>query len=44
MENRSKNEHIHKNKHDHIQTQMKNMFLTVELLYGTLGKRERRRE
>jgi hypothetical protein len=24
-----------KNKHDHVQTQMKNLFVTVELLYGT---------
>jgi hypothetical protein len=29
-------------KHDHIQTQMQNMFVTVELLYGTQGKRERK--
>jgi hypothetical protein len=31
----SRNKHIHKNKHDHTQSHMKNMFVTVELLYGT---------
>jgi hypothetical protein len=36
MEVRSKDKQIHKNKHDHIQTQ--NMFVTVELLYGSQGK------
>jgi hypothetical protein len=43
MEDTFKDKHIHKNKHDHIQTQMQNM-LTVELLYVTWGKRERKRE
>jgi hypothetical protein len=33
---------IYTNKCDHIQTQMKNMFATVELFYGTQGKRERK--
>jgi hypothetical protein len=36
--------HTHKNKHDHIQTYMYNIFVTVELLYGTWGKRDRKRE
>jgi hypothetical protein len=44
VEDRAKNKHIHKNKHDHIKTQMYNMFVTVELFYGTQGKRERKRE
>jgi hypothetical protein len=35
---------IHKNKHDHTQTQMQNVFMTVVLFYGTWGKRERKRE
>jgi hypothetical protein len=38
-EDRAKDKHIYKNKH--IQTQM---FVTVELLYGTRGKWERKRE
>jgi hypothetical protein len=41
-EDRSKDKH--KNKHDHIKTQMQSIFVTVELLYGTSGKRERKRE
>jgi hypothetical protein len=40
----SKDKHIHKNKHDHIQTYMKNMFVIVELLYGTWGRRKSKRE
>jgi hypothetical protein len=40
----SKDKHVHKAKHEHIQTQMQNMFVTVELLYGTRGRRERKRE
>jgi hypothetical protein len=43
VEDKSKDKHIHKNKLDHIQTQVWNMFVTVELLYGTWGKRERKR-
>jgi hypothetical protein len=39
-----KNKHIHKTKHDHIPTQMWNMFEIVELLYGTRGRKERKRE
>jgi hypothetical protein len=39
-----KDKHIHKNKLDHMQTQKQNMFVTVELLYGTWGKKERKRE
>jgi hypothetical protein len=39
-----KDKHIHKNKHDHTQTEMLNMFVIMELLYGTWGKRERKRE
>jgi hypothetical protein len=35
---------IHKDRHDHTQTQMWNMFVTVELLYGTQRRRERKRE
>jgi hypothetical protein len=38
-----KDKHMHKNKHDHLQTQLQNMFVTVELLYGTQGKKERKR-
>jgi hypothetical protein len=37
VEDTSNDKHIHKNKHDHIQTQMLNMFVTVELL-GNSGK------
>jgi hypothetical protein len=44
VEDRSKDEHIYKNKHGHTQTQMQNMFVTVELLYGTRGEMERKRE
>jgi hypothetical protein len=44
MEDRSKDKHIHKNKHDYIQTQIQNMSVRVEILYGTQGKRERKRE
>jgi hypothetical protein len=29
---------LHKNKHDHAQSQMKNMFVIVELLFWNLGK------
>jgi hypothetical protein len=35
VKDRSKNKHIHKNKHDHV---------TAELFCGTWGKRERKRE
>jgi hypothetical protein len=38
-----KDKHIHKNKHDHIQTYMQNSVVIVELHYGT-GKRDRKRE
>jgi hypothetical protein len=44
MEDRSEDKHIHKNKHDYIQTQMQNMFVTVKLLYRTQRKKERKRE
>jgi hypothetical protein len=44
LEDRFKDKHIHKNRHDHTQTQMWNMFVTVELLYGTWGRRDRKRE
>jgi hypothetical protein len=44
MEDRSKEKHIHKTEPDHTQTQIYNMFVTVELLYGICGKRERKRE
>jgi hypothetical protein len=37
-----KDKHIHKNKHDHIQTHMWSMFVIVELLYGIRGRRERK--
>jgi hypothetical protein len=30
-----KDKHIHKNKHDHTQTQKYNMTVIAELLYGT---------
>jgi hypothetical protein len=39
-----KHKHIHKNKHEHVETHMWNMFVIVGLLYGTQGRRERRRE
>jgi hypothetical protein len=39
-----KDKHTHRNKHGHIETHMQNMFVTVELLYGTRGRRERKRE
>jgi hypothetical protein len=32
-----KDKHIHKNKHDHLQTHVENMFVIVELLYVTWG-------
>jgi hypothetical protein len=38
MEDRFKDKCTHKNKNSGIQTQMKNMFITVELFYGTWGK------
>jgi hypothetical protein len=37
VKDRPKDKHMHRNKHDHIQTQMYNMFVTVELLYGSWG-------
>jgi hypothetical protein len=40
----TKNNHLHKNKHDHVQTQIQTMFVIVELLYGTQGKKEMKRE
>jgi hypothetical protein len=40
----SKDKDIHKNKHDYIQTHMYNMLVILEPLYGTWGKRERKRE
>jgi hypothetical protein len=33
-----KDKHILKNKHDHIQTYIQNMFVIAELLYGGKGK------
>jgi hypothetical protein len=39
-----KDKHINKNKHVHIQTQILNMIIIVELLYGTQRNRERKRE
>jgi hypothetical protein len=39
-----KDKYIHKNKHDHIQIYMKNMFTIVELPYGTWGRRGGKRE
>jgi hypothetical protein len=39
-----KDKHIHKTKHDHIQTSMYNMFVIAEQLHGTRGRRERKRE
>jgi hypothetical protein len=44
VEDRFKDKHIHKNKHDHIQVQIWNMVVTVEPFYGTRGKREKKRE
>jgi hypothetical protein len=40
----AKDKHINKNKHAHIQTQILNMIITAELLYGIQGNRERKRE
>jgi hypothetical protein len=34
---------MHKNKRDHILTQLENMFVTVELLCGTRGQREKKK-
>jgi hypothetical protein len=42
VEDKSNDKHVNKNKHDHIQTQMQNMSVTVELLYGTWSKREKK--
>jgi hypothetical protein len=39
-----KEKHIHKNKHDNIHIYISNMFVIVELPYGTWGRRERKRE
>jgi hypothetical protein len=39
-----KDRNVHKNKHDQTQTHMQNKFVIVELLYGTWGRRERKRE
>jgi hypothetical protein len=44
MENRPIDKHTHKNKHDYVQTEIQNIFVTVELFYGTWGKRERKRK
>jgi hypothetical protein len=44
VEGRFKDKQIHKNKHDHVPTQMQKMFATVELLYGIQGKKERKRK
>jgi hypothetical protein len=33
----TKDKLIHKNKHDHVQAHMQNMFITVELIYGNWG-------
>jgi hypothetical protein len=41
VEDRSKDKHVHKNKNDHIQTQMYYISVIVEILYGTQGRRER---
>jgi hypothetical protein len=40
VEDRTKYKHIHKNKHDHINNQMWNMFVTVGPLYETGEKME----
>jgi hypothetical protein len=32
-----KDKHTHKEKHDHIHIYIQNMFVIVELLYGTWG-------
>jgi hypothetical protein len=39
-----KDEHIHKNKHDHIQNYVQSMFVIVGIPYGTWGRKERKRE
>jgi hypothetical protein len=44
VEDRYKDKHIYKNEHDHKQTQIQNMLVTVELHYGTQGKREKKRK
>jgi hypothetical protein len=36
--------YVHRNKHDHTQTHLQDMFEIVELLYGTQGRRERKKE
>jgi hypothetical protein len=35
---RAKDKHVYNNKHDHTQTHGQNMFVTVELPYGTLER------
>jgi hypothetical protein len=39
----SKDKHILRNKQDHIHINMWSMFVTVEFLYGTGGKRKEKR-
>jgi hypothetical protein len=39
-----KDKHIHKNKQYHMQTLIQSVFVIVELLYGTEGRRERKGE
>jgi hypothetical protein len=44
LEDRSKRKTYTQNKYDHIHTQMENVFVTVELLYGIQRKEERKKE
>jgi hypothetical protein len=39
-----KNKYIQRNKYDHMHLYIYNMFVIVELLYGTWEKRKRKRE
>jgi hypothetical protein len=39
-----KDKHTHKSKHDPIHIYIENLFVILGLLYGTQGRRERKRE
>jgi hypothetical protein len=39
-----KDKHIYKTKNDYIQTHTENMFVIVELLYRTWGRKKRKKE
>jgi hypothetical protein len=39
-----KDKYVHKNKHDHIQAYISNMFVEVKHLFENWGRREKKRE